>query len=144
MFLWKFLMITSISLGTAALYRVPRHLIPWCGSLGGVAGSMRLLLAGSVGEGFATFFAAFTVGMISEVLARHKKVPVSVFLIPGFIPLVPGRYGYLTMRNFVERDIVAGLEMLVHTLFLAGAIAFGLFLSGTLYRIFVQRRKNEA
>lgn len=144
MILWKFLMITSISLGTAALYRVPRHLIPWCGLIGGVAGSMVLTLMPSLGQGFATFFAAFTVGLISEFMARNKKVPVSVFLVPGFIPLVPGRYGYLTMRHFVESDMIGGMEMLVHTFFIAGAIAFGLFLSGTLYRIFMYRRKHEA
>lgn len=73
MILWKFLMITSISLGTAALYRVPRQLISWCGLIGGIAGSMVLTLSPSFGQGFSTFFAAFTVGMISEFLARNKK-----------------------------------------------------------------------
>ena len=144
MLIWKLLMLTSISLGTAALYRVPRHLIIWCGLIGGIAGSMVFLLSGTLGQGFATFFSAFTIGIISEIMARAKKMPVSVFLIPGFIPLVPGRYAYLTMRNFVESDLISGLGMLTHTLFLAGAIAFGLFLSGTLYRIFIYRRKNEA
>ena len=81
---------------------------------------------------------------MSESLARLKRVPVSIFLVPGFIPLVPGRYGYLTMRNFVEQDMISGLKMLSLTLFLAGAIAFGIFLSGTLYRIVHQCwRKNE-
>ena len=145
MIVWKFLMITLISLGTAALYRVPRKLIPWCGLLGGVSGSILLLFGNMIGSIFATFIAAFLVGILSEFLARLKRVPVSIFLVPGFIPLVPGRYGYLTMRNFVEQDMISGLKMLSLTLFLAGAIAFGIFLSGTFCRILLQFgwRKNE-
>lgn len=145
MIVWKFLMITSISLGIAALYRVPRSYIPWCGLIGGIAGMIMIGLQGFMGQGFATFFAAFAVGIISEVMARKKKVPVSVFLVPGFIPLVPGRFAYLTMRYFVELDLISGLGMLVHTLFIAGAIAFGLFFSGTLYRILSKNwRHHEA
>ena len=144
MLIWKFLMVTLISLGTAALYRVPRNLIPWCGLLGGIAGSTLLMFVNIIGPIFATFIAAFAVGLLSESLARFKRVPVSIFLVPGFIPLVPGRYGYLTMRNFVEQDMISGLKMLSLTLFLAGAIAFGIFLSGTLCRIILQFwRKNE-
>ena len=136
----KFLMLTAMSLGTAALYRVPKHLIPWGGFCGGVGGSMLLLLQGSfLNPVVATFIAACLIGALSEFLARWKKQPVSIFLIPGFIPLVPGRYAYMTMRSFVESDLITGLSLAVHTLSLAGAIAFGIFLSGTIYRIFVYR-----
>ena len=89
----KFLMLTAMSLGTAALYRVPNQLIPWGGFCGGVGGSMLLLLqASSLNPVVATFVAACSIGALSEFLARWKKQPVSIFLIPGFIPLVPGRY----------------------------------------------------
>ena len=136
----KFLMLTAMSLGTAALYRVPKKLIPWGGLCGGIGGSMLLLLQSSfLGPVVATFVAACLVGGLSEFLARLKKQPVSIFLIPGFIPLVPGRYAYMTMRSFVESDLITGLSLAVHTLSLAGAIAFGIFLSGTLYRIFIYR-----
>ena len=98
-----------------------------------------LLQASSLNPVVATFVAACSIGALSEFLARWKKQPVSIFLIPGFIPLVPGRYAYMTMRSFVESDLITGLSLAVHTLSLAGAIAFGIFLSGTLYRIFVYR-----
>ena len=144
MVIGKFLMVTLISLGTAVLYRVPRNLIPWCGLLGGISGSTLLLFGDIIGPIFATFIAAFSVGIMSESLARLKRVPVSIFLVPGFIPLVPGRYGYLTMRNFVEQDMISGLKMLSLTLFLAGTVAFVIFLCGALYRVVHQCwRKNE-
>ncbi|WP_026673664.1 threonine/serine exporter family protein [Alkalihalobacterium bogoriense] len=74
----------------------------------------------------ATAIASLTSASLSHILAKRFRIPVTMFSIPAIIPLVPGSKAYFTMRAFVERDYVLGLELGIDTMFQAGAIAAGL------------------
>ena len=71
------------------------------------------------------FLATLVLTLYAEVMARVRKAPATVFLVPGTIPMVPGGSLYYTMRHAVlgewEDFFVQGL----HTILLAGAIAGG-------------------
>lgn len=43
-------------------------------------------------------FAAAAVYTWSEIMARVRKAPVTVFLVPGILPLLPGSFLYYTMQ----------------------------------------------
>ncbi|NLJ73743.1 MAG: threonine/serine exporter [Firmicutes bacterium] len=126
----------------ACLYRVPRHQIIRCGLVGGLGWLVLLLTGDYLGEIGAMFLASAVVAVCSEILARRVRQPVIVFLVPGVIPLVPGGRAYLTMLSFLRNDYVKGLELLVSTIFLAGAVAAGIILVSSIFRA-ISRTKHR-
>ncbi len=85
---------------------------------------------------------AAVASLASEILARQRRCPVTLFLIPGIIPLVPGGKAYTTMLAFLRGDALAGLEQLLDTAFVSGGIAIGIVLVNALTR--AAYRKNRA
>lgn len=88
------------------------------------------------GEPLGMFVAAIAVAVFSELLARKRQQPVLVFLIPGVIPLVPGGKAYLTMLSFLREDYTEALVSLVSTILLAGAVAAGVIIASSTFRIY--------
>lgn len=80
------------------------------------------------------FFAAVLVSFVSELAARKYKKPVTVFMIPGIVTLVPGALAYFTMLNFVRGEYTLGLAKGAETMFSAGAIAAGIAVVSILFR----------
>lgn len=124
----------------AYLYHVPNNQLSRCGLVGGLGWSIFLITRLRWGEIGGMFLAATAVAVISEILARKEKQPVVIFLVPGVIPLVPGGKAYLTMLSFLQNDYADGLELLVSTVFLAGAVAAGIILSSSAFRIYSRTR----
>ncbi|NLV92882.1 MAG: threonine/serine exporter [Firmicutes bacterium] len=89
------------------------------------------------------FFGGIAVGLGSEICARRFRAPVTAFLVPGLITLVPGADAYLTMLYFLESQWERGITSATTTLFLAGAIAAGVVLTGSVFRIGVNLRTNR-
>lgn len=125
-------------MGTAVgiLYRIPRNLL-FYGSLNATLAWLvvYLLAAGGTNVVAANFFGSVAVGSVAEALARLLRKPATIFVIPGFIPLVPGREAFTTMRLLVEGQYSPALAMGMQTVLTAGAIAFGIFVSITVYRL---------
>ncbi|MDR7866772.1 MAG: threonine/serine exporter family protein [Sporomusaceae bacterium] len=125
-------------MGTAVgiLYRIPRNLLLY-GALNATLAwlVMVLLIASGTNAVAANFFGGIALGAAAEALARRLRQPATIFIIPGFFPLVPGREAYTTMRYVVEGRYGPATEMAVQTLLTAGAIAFGIFVSVTVYRL---------
>lgn len=82
----------------------------------------------------AVFLAAVLVAVLSELAARKLKKPVTIFMIPGIVTLVPGALAYFTMFHFVRGDYTSGLATGAETMFSAGAIAAGIALVSILFR----------
>ena len=74
----------------ALLFGVPGRFYPCCGMIGGAGWLLYSLLDGRFSAAAATFFAAVLVMLLSRFFAVREKCPVTVFLISGIIPLVPG------------------------------------------------------
>ena len=92
------------------------------------------------------FAATMAVALYSEILARIYKAPVTMFLIVGILPLVPGAGIYYTMEYCVSGNQIAFGQSLVHTLAVAGALALGIVLISSLFRfcmLFWYHRKKK-
>lgn len=83
----------------------------------------------------ATFAGAAAVGFYSEMIARLRKSPSTVFSVPGIFPLVPGIMAYNTVQLFVENKLPEAQAKGIETIASAGAIAFGIMLMTALFRI---------
>ncbi len=111
----------------AVFFNIERKNLVWAG----LAGSIGWILF-AVGKYYtaspamATFLGAAGIGVYSEIMARVKKTPASIFSITGIYPLVPGITAYNTIKYIVTDDLSMALVKGIETVSVAGAIAFGL------------------
>ena len=82
----------------ALLFGVPRKYYFYCGLVGGAGWLIYVLLTRrlSATETEAIFFATLGVILLCRVFAVREECPVTVFLIAGIFPLVPGTRIYWT------------------------------------------------
>lgn len=132
------------SIAYAVVFQVPRREL-FATALAGLSGWGTYLIGLAFFDEnrvIATFLGGLTVGVMAEVFARQMRAPATVFLVPGIIPLVPGADAYLTMLHFVSSKWTEGSRTALTTILLAGAIAAGLILAGSLFRIRPHIRRN--
>ena len=118
------------------IYRVPASQRMYAGAVGSLGWTISLSARQGGGELLGVFLAAIAVAVCSEVLARRRQQPVLVFLIPGVIPLVPGGKAYLTMLSFLQQDYVDAVVLLVSTILMAGAVAAGIIITSSTFRVY--------
>lgn len=115
-------------------------------SLGGAVGWCVYLLCGWLQNDITQSFAAIlAVAAYSEIMARLRKSPATVYLIVGLIPLVPGGGIYYTMESCINGDMMNFMNTGIHTLGIAGALAIGILLVSACVRILnnISRRKRR-
>lgn len=99
----------------ALLFGVPKQYYPYCGLIGAAGWTAYRLLEGRnawISEPVAVFLAAVLVILLSRLFAVRKRCPVTIFLICGIFPLVPGAGIYWTsyylVTNQLEEAATAG------------------------------------
>lgn len=134
--LLKIIAVFSISASIGILYRIPRNLVLYASMVGVVAWLIMYytMIVGATVV-LADFLASIAVGIMAEILSRKLRKPATIFIIPGFIPLVPGGDAYTTMLYMVKGQYVNGVAMGMQTILTGGAIAFGIFVSATMFRL---------
>lgn len=79
--------------------------------------------------------AAAAVSSYAEVMARIRKCPAIGYMLVSMFPLVPGADIYYTMDYALRGDIDAFLHNGLRTGALAGALAIGMLLASTAFRM---------
>lgn len=130
------LQISFSFLATAAfaiITNVPRRSLVGCGC-SGAAGWLVYWITTQLGANvaLASLLGALIVAAISFMFSRLLKLPVTIFNIPGMVPLVPGGLAYQAVRNLVVGNYIIAIQSLVQAVMIAGAIALGLVLSEVL------------
>lgn len=124
-------MIATISF--AILFTAPKSELIFCG-LAGTLGWFFYLICIDQGAGkpVANLVASFALTVFSRVIASMRKNPVTVYLIAGIFPLVPGagiyNMSFYFIMNEMELCSAAGME----TIKVAGAIVLGIIFGFTL------------
>lgn len=118
------------TLAFAVLFNAPKKSILFCAFAGtlGWAAYQAFLDSLSPSITVATLAGSMVVAICGEIMARIFKKPVTIYILPGIIPLVPGNGIYMTMNYLLNKNIPAGTTELVSTLVNAAAIAVGLLL----------------
>ena len=95
------------TLGYALVFHVRVKLLPAATMGGLVSWAVYLLIYFPTHNLFlASLIAAMAVYAWSEIMARLMKAPVTVFLLPGVIPLLPGSFLYYTTLALLNEDAV--------------------------------------
>lgn len=125
------------------LFHVRKVHLFYCGLVGAIGwGIYTLGEMYTISSVISTFIAAFVVAEASYFLAKSKKAPVTVFLIAGIIPLVPGIGLYRTMYHLLFSEYALSLEAFLLTTKLSGVIAGAIILSALLPLLFRSKRQK--
>lgn len=127
MVLKELLIVNFIIWGFAILFNAPLRSLPKAG-LGGAMGWLAYLgtvsLTGSIVIG--SFTGTLVIALLGEIFSIRDKKPMTVFIVPGIVPFVPGFGLYNTMLAILEQDYTLAAMYGTDAFFVGLAIAFAL------------------
>ncbi len=116
------------TLGFALMFHVPPKYFFSCG-MTGVAGWMVYKIAVTymvITPAVASFLGAFAVVLVARILTVVKKCPITIFLISGIVPLVPGAGVYFTAYYLVTENFAFAVQQGVEAVKIAFGIVLGI------------------
>ncbi len=141
--------IIAAAVGTVAfslIFGVPRKYYPYCGLIGAAGWFAYAMLynSGVCTATEATFLATVLVVLLSRFFAVREKCPVTVFLISGIFPLVPGAGIYWTAYYLVTDRVDLALGVGFDAVKAAVAIVLAIVTVFELpYRFFRLAKRRE-
>lgn len=127
-----FLAVISFSL----ILELPKKYVALAGGIGAAGWLVYLLVAAAAGSVIAAaFLSSLLVALSSHISARVFKAPVTVFLVAGILPSVPGASIYRSVSYVISNDPELSSHYLVETIQIAGAIAMAIFIMDSLFRL---------
>ena len=103
------------TLSFAVLFASPKRTLPYCG------------LVGAMGW-FIYELAVIPLTLLARIFAIVLKTPVTIFLLAGIFPLVPGAGIYYTAYYFIQGNNALALANGITTFKIAVALAIGIAL----------------
>ena len=115
------------TLSFAILFSAPKRQLVFCG-LTGAAGWIvyLLLMQNDSGIALANLAATFVLTLMARIFAARKRHLVTVYLLSGIFPLVPGAGIYYTSYYFIMHDMTNFSRYGSETVIIAGSIALGI------------------
>ncbi len=115
------------TIGFAIMYNVPKKYYIGCGVTGMAGWIVYLLVSGmNYVSAVGSFFGAFIVVLISRMLSVKMRCPITIFLISGILPLVPGAGIYNTVYYIVTNQLTQAALKGIESLKIAFAIVMGI------------------
>lgn len=103
--------------------------------------TVSLTLTGS--EYMAYFIASAFASLFAEIMARVRKYPAISYLVVSAFPLLPGGGIYYTMSHAVHGDMLQFSQKGMQTVSIAGAMAVGILMISTLFRLMATWRSHN-
>lgn len=127
------------------LLEIPKRYALLASVAGGVNWWVYLVAMEATGSSMvAAFWASLAVAILSQIFARIQKTPVNVFLVAGILPIVPGAAIYRSVYYFIRNNSNQCTYYLLQTLQIAGAIAMAIFITDSLFRMFLHYQSRRA
>lgn len=148
MSLWEIvLQVISAFVGVvtlAVLFQVPKRYLLLTGVTGAVGWFVQLTMTELLeNQVFVAFLAAFSVAVVSQIFARISKAPVTLYLVTGILPLVPGIGMYRTVYYLLQGNNKETSHYFAYTLQVAGMIALAIFVVDSFFKVVFQRQKKR-
>ena len=123
-----------VSAGYCIIMEVSPKYLVFAAVIGAVGRYIYLYLVSlELSSTIAVFAATAIITFFAHICARIAKAPTSLFLISGIMSLVPGTFMYNSVTSFLSSQNAEGLEALIETLLIAGAISLAIFLVDTIF-----------
>lgn len=127
MIIIQFIISMFATISFAILFHAPKKEVLFCGLTGAFGWIIYYLItAQDVSNVLASLVATFGLTLLARSLAARRQNPVTVYLLTGIFPLVPGAGIYYTAYYlFIGENAMSGAKCL-ETVYIAGAIVFGI------------------
>lgn len=123
----QFIICFFATLSFAVLFSAPKHQLLFCGLTGAMGWIVYLLILQINGSiALANVCASFTLTLMARIFAALNRHPVTVYLLAGIFPLVPGAGIYYTSYYFIMHEMNHFAKYGAETLIVAGSIVFGI------------------
>ena len=127
-----FLAVISFSL----ILEIPKKYLVLSGGIGAAGWLAYLLVRAAAGSVItAAFLSSLLVALSSHAAARKLKAPVTVFLVAGILPTVPGASIYRSVSYVISNNPALSSHYLMETLQISGAMAMAIFIMDSLFRL---------
>ena len=122
--------------GFGILLEVPAKHVIHAGIAGAVCW-LSYLLVQEMGYSLiaAAFWSSILVALLSHIFARAFKAPVTVFLVSGILPTVPGASIYRCVYYMIQGDAALSNSYFIETLQISGAMAMAIFIVDSIFRL---------
>ena len=126
-YLIEFFVAMVATISFAILFNAPKKEIFYCGFSGAITWIVYYIITKNGGHSIlASLIATFCLTILCRCFAVLRKSPVTIYLLPGIFPLVPGAGIYYTAYYlFIGNNEMFGFKGL-ETVEIAGAIVFGI------------------
>ena len=127
MIIVEFIVAMVATISFAILFNAPKKEVVYCGLTGALGWDVYYAMTqNDCSSVLASLIATFCLTILARCFAVMRKNPVTMYVLPGIFPLVPGAGIYYTayylFNGNTEMSGFKGLE----TLEIAGAIVFGI------------------
>lgn len=134
--------VLAAAIGTISfslIFHVHKRYYLACGIIGGLGWLVYLVSCKYFSIAESSFFATSVVALCSRTCAVYKKCPVTIFLIAGIFPLVPGAGIYWTAYYLVTSQNALCMSSGILTIKTAFAIVLGIVFVFELPQNFFQK-----
>ena len=121
----QFIVCFFATLSFAVLFSAPKRQLLFCGMTGAAGWMVYLLILNANGSlAVANLAASFSLTLMARIFAAVERHPVTVYLLAGIFPLVPGAGIYYTSYYFIMHQMeqfaakfpkMAGNSRSIHT-----------------------------
>lgn len=127
MIIIEFIVAMFATISFAILFNAPKKEVISCGLTGALGWVVYYgMTQHEINSVLASLVATFCLTVLARAFAVIRKNPVTMYLLPGIFPLVPGAGIYYTAYYlFIGNTEMSGFKGL-ETLEIAGAIVFGI------------------
>lgn len=128
-FIIEFIVSMLATVAFAIVFSAPRKELFYCGISGALGWIFYSIISTILGAPtLGNVVGSFVLTVFSRTLAAKRKNPVTVYLISGIFPLVPGAGIYYTSYYLIMNDMAFFSKYGLETIKTAGAIVMGIIL----------------
>ena len=123
----QFVIAMIATLAFAIVFSAPKSELLYCGISGGIGWIFYFIIMEALGAPtLGNVVGSFLLTVFSRTFATKRKNPVTVYLIAGIFPLVPGAGIYYTSYYLITNDMSMFSSYGLSTIKTAGAIVMGI------------------
>lgn len=117
---------TCIAISFGVLYNTPHKFYVSCSMVATLSWLVYVFTVNATSPAIASFLATLAAVLFSRVLTVKMKCPITIFLVPAIIPLVPGGGIYYTVYYIVMEQLSDALNKGIESVKIAFAIVIGI------------------
>ena len=146
-FIIQFIVALFATLSFAVIFSAPKKELFYCGFTGALGWIIYYIMVQfDMGVVFPSLIATLCLTIMARIFAAARSMPVTVYLLSGIFPLVPGAGIFYTAYYLFTNDRALSSSKGIETFEVAGAIVlgiiFGFGIPQSLFNLF-KPKKNE-